>query len=133
MSIKRTAVLLVFYGLYLLVFAILSLLYLGDAGTMGLGMGVALGLAAFGIAWGLTKQKPWAILAGLVHSLGLTIVFAWQGAAHFSSLIHFLEEGEPIDPRITVAFLLIAGLFVMALVTTTIQVMLARANVQESV
>ena len=132
MSIKRTAVLLVFFGLYLVVFAFLSLAYLGDAGMVGLGMGLGLGAAAFGIAYGLTQLKPWAIAAGLVHSLGLSIVFAWQGAKHFMALLHHLQEGESIDPRVSHAFLLIAGLFVMSLVTTTIQVMLARANVQES-
>ena len=132
MSIKRTAVLMVFYGLYLLVFAVLSFVYLGDDGMVGLGMGLGLGAAAFGISYGLVKQMPWAILAGLLHSLGLTIVFAWQGARHFTALLHHLQEGQSIDPKVSAAFLLICGLFIMALITTTVQVMLARANVQES-
>lgn len=132
MSTKRTAVLLVFYGIYLVVFALLSFSSLGDAGMMGLGMGLGLGAAAYGIAWGLTKQMPWAIAAGLVHSVGLTIVFAWQGAAHFNAVLHHLQEGTAVDPKVSAAFLLICGLFVMALITSTIQVMLLRSNVQEN-
>lgn len=95
-------------------------------------MGVALGLAAFGIAFGLTRQKAWAIALGLVHSLGLTIVFAWQGALHFNALLAQLQDGTSIDPKMSAAFLLICGLFIMALVTTTIQVMLGRANLLEN-
>jgi len=128
-SIKRTAFLLVFFGIYLITFGILSLVYVPESDT-GILYGIIMGLAAFGIAWLMAYRKAIGLGGGLLLSTGLTGIFAWRASVSFWELLDAISASSSLD-AVGASFLLISALFVMALVTTAIQVMLLRANLQD--
>ena len=128
-SIKRTAFLLTFFGIYLLVFGILSVVYVPESNT-GIIYGIIMGLAAFGIAYLMALQKALGLAGGLILSTGLTAIFAWRATISFWDLADAISTSSSMNQAGS-SFLLISALFVMALVTTAIQVMLLRANLQD--
>ncbi|MDB5257565.1 MAG: hypothetical protein JWM14_2260 [Chitinophagaceae bacterium] len=114
--------LLLFYGLFLIVSGIVSVIFIGmKAKTALISGGTAGGLVlatAFLISGGVTA----AAYAGLLLSFALFVVFSWRATKTLFRLFEIIPTGHEELKGKGIAFLIIALMAVVSLIVLLIQV-----------
>lgn len=131
MNTQKTASLLSVFGALLILCA--GLYFWNDiAPSLVLFFALGAALACFGLAYFMLRRAGWAFMAGLIAVGLLIIFFGWQSVESFYELLDKLQNdalGSPY-PKAN-AFLLTFTMFISALITEIIQIMLARSNSRE--
>ncbi|TXK46388.1 hypothetical protein FVR03_10915 [Pontibacter qinzhouensis] len=110
-----------FFGLFLIGCGLLSVLVLGWKAKTALVSGGTFGLIALTAGHFLNLSQTWALYVGALEAVLLAGIFAWRASAAFLKLTELLQTHDTQAVRQkSIAFLIIATMFVTALVVLTI-------------
>lgn len=120
------SILLSFYGIFLILCGITSVLLIGPKAKTALLSGGMSGALALLIGYFLcdptTGEATVAASAGIFLSLALFIVFAWRAAKTFFKVLELTAGNAPELKGKAIAFLIIALMAVVSIVVLILQV-----------
>jgi hypothetical protein len=114
--------LMVFYGLFLILCGIISVIFIGMKAKTALISGGSSGALSLLFAWYMDQMQTWAFIAGIILTLGLSIVFAWRATKTLFSLFDMIKDQSPELKGKGIAFLIISLMCVVSVFTFTLQI-----------
>ena len=114
--------LLFFYGLFLILCGITSVIFIGLKAKTALASGGISGLIAMGIGHLIYTQTYCAAVAGIVLSLLLFCVFAWRSTKTLFKVLELITTQNTDLKGKAIAFLIISLMAVISIITCLLQV-----------
>lgn len=114
-------IILLFYGLFLLICGILSVLFIGPKAKTALLSGGTSGLLAILVGYFYSYHNTPLAIAAISIPFALFLVFAWRSAKTFFKLIELIPLKEPETNKKAIAFLIISLMAVVSIFTFAIQ------------
>ncbi|WP_114781324.1 hypothetical protein [Botryobacter ruber] len=124
---QNIAYLYAFFGLFLITCGVVSVLFLGRKAKTAIMSGGFFGLVALTAGHFLNLSQPWALYLGLTEAFLLTFIFAWRASTAFHTLMELVQANDQAAVRSkSIAFLIIATMFIMALFVLAVSVTFLR-------
>lgn len=117
----QTSTLLFIYGAFLILCALIAVVFIGPKAKTALMSGGTSGTLAIVIGYLVSTGSEVATWLGLVLSLGLTIVFSWRASKTLFKLFELIPQRDPELNGKGIAFLIISLMAVVSLLVTMIQ------------
>jgi hypothetical protein len=122
MANQISSTILFFYGSFLILSGIVSVVFIGLKAKTALISGGMSGAISIGIGWLLLKDMQAAQLAGIVFPLALFIVFSWRCTKTFFRLFEMISSQHAELKGKGIAFLIIGLMAVVSLMVVMLQV-----------
>jgi hypothetical protein len=119
--------LLLFYGLFLIISGIVSVIFIGMKAKTALVSGGTAGGLILVTAFLVSKEVSVAAYAGLFLALALFIVFSWRATKTLFRLVEIIPTGHEELKGKGIAFLIISLMAVVSLVVLLLQVVFLNA------
>ncbi|NOT76275.1 MAG: hypothetical protein HOP08_15210 [Cyclobacteriaceae bacterium] len=119
---QQTLVLLFFYGVFLILCGITSVIFIGMKAKTALISGGISGLASIGIGHMISTNSPPFELAGVLLPLLLFIVFSWRSTKTLFKIFELIPSNHEDLKGKGVAFLIISLMAVVSLVVFILQI-----------
>ncbi len=116
------SVLLFFYGLFLILCGITSVIFIGLKAKTALASGGLSGLITMGIGHLIYTQTYGAAIAGIVLTLLLFCVFAWRSTKTLFKVLELTVTQNADLKGKAIAFLIISLMALVSLITCLLQV-----------
>ena len=116
--------LLFYYGLFLILCGIVSVIFIGMKAKTALASGGLSGAIAITIGHFAAIQQAWAPAAGIVVSLGLLFVFSWRSAKTLFKIVELIPSAHPDLKGKCIAFLIISLMAIVSIFTLILQLIL---------
>ncbi|MGB0864696.1 MAG: hypothetical protein ACPGXZ_17380 [Saprospiraceae bacterium] len=132
MNTQKTAALIAFYGGFLLVLSIIYIVLIGFNLTIEMSASLIAGLFSLSAAFFMLRRRSWAFWGGLAMSFLMIVLMGWRSVIalfHFTDMIQNDKLNNPYDSGI--AFMIVFSVFLLSVLTSAIQIMLARSNARE--
>lgn len=113
--------LLFYYGVFLILCGIVSVMLIGMRAKTALASGGISGVAAIAIGHFISQGSSTAEVAGIVVCLMLFIVFCWRSAKTLFTLLGMIPERHPDLNSKAIAFLIISLMAVVSVVVLLLQ------------
>jgi hypothetical protein len=114
--------LLYFYGLFLILCGIVSVIFIGLKAKTALVSGGVSGMVALGCGYGISLDIPAARAGGILLSLMLFVVFSWRSTKTVFKVFELTRTGgDELNGKI-IAFLIISLMAVVSIFTFALQV-----------
>jgi Na+/proline symporter len=113
--------LLFYYGLFLILCGITSVLLIGMKAKTALASGGTAGVIAITIGHFVSQGSAGAQIAGVVVCLMLFIVFCWRSAKTLFTVFEFIPDRHPDLKAKAIAFLIISLMAVVTLMVLLLQ------------
>jgi len=113
--------LLFYYGTFLILCGIASVILIGWKAKTALVSGGVSGVIAIMIGHFISQETAGAQAAGLVVCLGLFIVFCWRSAKTLFKVLELIPERHPDLKGKAIAFLIISLMAVVTIVVLLLQ------------
>jgi uncharacterized membrane protein (UPF0136 family) len=124
MTHSIVATLLSFYGLFLIVCGIASVIFIGAKAKTALISGSTSGLVSLLIAYLVSNQTAGSQIAGIVVALALFCVFAWRSTKTLFKIFELIPtQSEELKGK-GLAFLIISLMAVVSMIVLILQVTL---------
>jgi uncharacterized membrane protein (UPF0136 family) len=114
--------LLTFYGFFLIVSGIVSVLLIGARAKTALLSGGTAGSIALVLAFLSCQGYEWAVWIGLIWPLLLLVVFSWRSAKTLFQLFELIVSKDELLKGKGIAFLIISLMAIVSLVVFMLQV-----------
>jgi hypothetical protein len=114
--------LLYFYGAFLIICGIVSVIFIGLKANTALASGGISGLVALFLGYGISLDINAARVGGIMLSIMLFVVFSWRATKTLLKVFELAgTPGEELRGKI-IAFLIISLMAVVSMVTFVLQV-----------
>lgn len=123
--------LLLFYGFFLIVCGIVSVLFIGMKAKTALASGGISGAASLLLAWMVSQDIYSARIAGIVLSFLLFCVFCWRSAKTLFKIFELLQApalADQVNGK-GIAFLVISLMAVVSIVILILQLLVCAAGI----
>ena len=114
--------LLYFYGVFLIISGIVSVIFIGAKAKTALISGGTSGLISLLIGYLISTDTPGARYAGILLSLALFIVFAWRSTKTLFKVFELIPSGSDELKGKGIAFLIISLMAVVSIVVLLFQI-----------
>jgi len=121
MNHSIAASILYFYGTFLIVCGIISVIFIGLKAKTALISGGTSGAISILIAWLIDSDISGAHIAGLIVPLLLTIVFAWRSTKTLFKIFELIPAQDPDLKGKGIAFLVISLMAVVSVMVVMLQ------------
>lgn len=115
------AALLFWYGLFLAVCGIISVIFIGMKAKTALVSGSVSGIMAVTSGHFIYQQAVWAPFAGILITLALSGVFAWRSTKALHALFNLIPQAHADLKSKGIAFLIISLMAVVSVMVTILQ------------
>jgi hypothetical protein len=122
MNAQILSTLLYFYGAFLILCGIVSVIFIGLKAKTALASGGMSGVLSLIIGYLIYSQTSGAQTGGIILSLGLFVVFSWRSTKTLFKIFDLIP-GQHSDLRGKgIAFLIISLMAVVSIVTSILQI-----------
>ena len=118
-----SSAILYFYGAFLILCGIISVIFIGMKAKTALASGGTSGVLSIVIAYFLSQGQSWPMLAGMFLSVTLLCVFAWRSTKTLHAIFKLIPSQHPDLPGKGIAFLIISLMAIVSLVVTMFQLL----------
>lgn len=118
--------LLTFYGVFLILCGIVSVIFIGMKAKTALISGGISGLAALFMAWLISQNSNSGRIGGIFLTFALLIVFSWRSTKTLFKLFELLQAPTPSEEikGKGIAFLIISLMAVVSIVVLILQLLI---------
>lgn len=116
--------LLYFYGFFLILCGIISVLFIGLKAKTALASGGLSGVIALGTGYLVSPGTTGAQTGGLLLSLALFIVFAWRSTKTLFRIFELIPSADADLKGKGIAFLIISLMAIVSLVVLILQIII---------
>src|SRR5688572_29217037 len=113
--------LLFYYGVFLILCGIVSVMLIGLKAKTALASGGISGVIAITIGHFISQGSTVAQAAGLLMSFALFVVFCWRSAKTLFTLFELIPDGHPDLKGKAIAFLIISLMAVVSVIVLLLQ------------
>lgn len=123
--------LLTFYGVFLILCGIVSVIFIGMKAKTALASGGISGAVSLLMAWLIGQDINSGRVGGLVLAFGLFIVFSWRSTKTLLKIFELLQAPTPSDELRGkgIAFLIISLMAVVSIVVLIIQLLICTGGI----
>jgi hypothetical protein len=116
--------LLLFYGVFLILCGIVSVIFIGLKAKTALVSGGISGLVSISISWLIANHYQGSMYFGIFLAFALFIVFSWRSAKTLFKIFELIPNSDPELRGKGIAFLIISLMAVISIVVFILQVIL---------
>ena len=116
--------LLSFYGFFLIVSGVVSVVFIGSKAKTALLSGGISGMLSLLIAFAMLHEIPAAPIAGIFLSLALLVVFSWRSTKTLFSIFDMMATAHTQVKEKGIAFLIISLMAVVSVFVFALQIAL---------
>jgi uncharacterized membrane protein (UPF0136 family) len=120
---NATPLILYFYGAFLILCGIISIVFIGMKAKTALASGGTSGVLSIVIGYFFTQGHNWAMVAGIFLSFALLCVFAWRSTKTLHAIFKLIPSQHPDLPGKGIAFLIISLMAIVSLFVTMFQIL----------
>lgn len=117
-----SAALLFYYGIFLGLCGIISVIFIGLKAKTALVSGSFSGIISVAVAHFIFEGAGWAPATGIVVSLALSGVFAWRSTKTLQKVLELIPARDESLNSKSIAFLVISLMAVVSVLVTMLQV-----------
>lgn len=125
------ASLLTFYGVFLILCGIVSVVFIGMKAKTALASGGISGIMTLLLAWMVSHDINSARVGGMILALLLFLVFCWRSAKTLFKIFELLQAPAPAEELKGkgIAFLIISLMAVVSIVVLVLQVLICSGGI----
>jgi hypothetical protein len=112
-----------FYGAFLILCGIISIIFIGMKAKTALASGGTSGVLSIATGYFFAQGYSWPMLAGILLSSALLCVFAWRSTKTLHAIFKLIPSQHPDLPGKGIAFLIISLMAIVSLFVTMLQIL----------